>query len=146
VEGANYSWPKDLGDHMKLDDPLIIYAFHMYAPYEYTHQKKEKPQPYPSEKWNRASLERDMQPAFAFGETHKVPVYCGEFGVLTLAPGYEQWLRDTAGILEERGTNWSHWAWVVKPKEPVNESFDCNKQKTGIHETMKAVFSRTAAP
>jgi len=58
-------------------------------------------------------------------------------------PGDEQWLQDTAAVLEERGAHWSHWSWKHEPKAPLNDTFDCNTQKTGIYETMKTIFEGT---
>ncbi|HEY3323421.1 MAG TPA: cellulase family glycosylhydrolase [Planctomycetota bacterium] len=138
VEGTDYSNPWNLEDYLKLDDPGIIYSFHMYTPHEYTHQQKEKPQDYPG-KWSRAFLAEKMSPVIKFREKHNVPVYCGEWGAVTLAPNYEQWLRDVGSILEENALPWTHWAWMVKP-QPVNDTFDCNKAKVGIYKVMSQVF------
>ncbi|MGD0093813.1 MAG: cellulase family glycosylhydrolase, partial [Planctomycetota bacterium] len=133
-----YSNPWNLEDYLKLNDPDIIYSFHMYTPHEYTHQQKDKPLDYPGN-WGRAFLAEKMSPVLKFREKFNVPLFCGEWGVVTLAPNYGQWLRDVAGILEENGLPWTHWAWMVKP-QPVNDTFDVNKKKTEIYEVMRQVF------
>ncbi|MBM4040842.1 MAG: hypothetical protein FJ290_20260 [Planctomycetes bacterium] len=45
--------------------------------------------------------------------------FCGEWGVITRAPGYEKRLEDVAAVLEENALPWAHWAWVVKPHQPA---------------------------
>jgi len=139
VEGRGYSHAHTLEDELKLDDPNIIYSFHMYVPHKYTHQKKDVPVEYPGQ-WNRATLADAIAPAVRFREKYNVPIYCGEWGTVTGAPGYDKWLLDVASILEEHGFHWTHWAWAHKPKNPVNDSFDVNTEKKGIHEIMMKVL------
>lgn len=142
LEGKGYSNPWEVGDYLKVPDPNIIYSFHMYSPHEFTHQPKEKPEEYPG-RWGREFLASQLEPVVRFRERHRVPVFCGEWGVLTRAKGYERWLADVAGLLEERGFHWTHWAWVVKQPDPVDDSFDVNTHKKGIYGVMAQVF-RTA--
>jgi len=89
---------------------------------------------------NRESLVKAMQPAFDFGRKYNVPVYCGVYGASTCAPGFDPWLQVLAGILAQNDAHWSHWAWMVKSKQPVDDSFDCNTHKTDIYKTMKQIF------
>jgi hypothetical protein len=139
VEGANYSHAEDLTDAFKTDDPNIIYAFHFYDPYEYTTDLKNPPLVYPG-KWNKADLARKFEPAVQFRSRHNVPVWCGEFGVKTGAPGYQQWLRDTFDIVEANHFDWCIWSWALQPKDPVNTTFDINPQKKEVYQLMQDLF------
>jgi aryl-phospho-beta-D-glucosidase BglC (GH1 family) len=139
VEGANYSHAEDLTDEFKMDDANIIYAFHMYNPYSYTTDLQNPPQVYPGP-WGRAYLEKTVQPALRFREKYQVPVWCGEWGVKTGAPSYQQWLRDTFAMMEADKFDWCIWAWALQPKDPQNQSFDINKQKTDVYHLMVDLF------
>jgi hypothetical protein len=139
VEGANYSHAEDLTDEFKMDDPNIIYAFHMYNPFNYTTDLRTPPLVYPGP-WGPAYLEKSIQPALRFREKYHVPVWCGEWGVKTGAPGYQQWLRDSFAMVEADKLDWCIWAWALQPKDPQNLSFDINKQKPEVYQLMVDLF------
>ena len=139
VEGANYSHPEDLTDEFKMDDPNIIYAVHMYYPYNYTTDLQKPPIMYPG-KWGKQDLVKWMEPAKQFREKYHVPVWCGEWGCETAAPGYQNWLRDICSILEADKFDWCVWAWALQPKDPQNTTFDINKQKTEVYGVMADLF------
>jgi hypothetical protein len=147
VEGANYSGAEELLDSLKLDDANIIYSFHFYHPHEYTHMRRFPGKPlaeYPGE-WGKAALAKRMSTAIRFRDRYQAPVYCGEWGARTGAPGYQQWLEDVAGLLEENHLPWTHWAWAVQKRWPINDTFDCNSQKTEIHDLLSGVFKNARA-
>jgi aryl-phospho-beta-D-glucosidase BglC (GH1 family) len=140
VAGANYSHPEDLTDEFKMDDRNIIYAVHMYYPFNYTTDLQKPPITYPG-KWGRNDLVQWMAPAKKFREKYQVPVWCGEWGTKTAAPGYADWMRDMAGILKDDHYDWCVWAWALQPKDPVNDTFDINKQKTDVYHVIKDIFA-----
>jgi len=147
VEGANYSGADELLDALKLDDPMVIYSFHFYHPHEYTHMRRWPGQPpleYPG-RWGKAALAERMSTAIHFRDRYQVPVFCGEWGVQTGAPGYQQWLQDVAGLLEENHLPWMHWAWAYQRRWPVNDTFDCNKDKTEIYGLMSTIMRNALA-
>jgi len=90
VDANGYAYPGNLNDALKLDSPNLIYSFHLYVPFDYTHQKPEKPVEYPGQ-WGKSHLADAVAPAVRFRDRHNVPVFCGEWGVITRAPGYERW-------------------------------------------------------
>ena len=139
VEGNGYSWPEDLKPGLKQSDTNIIYAFHTYGPWEYVSQKRDSPVSYPG-KWSKADLASAIQPAVAFREKFSVPVWCGEFGVPTKCPGWQQWIPDVASILDEDRLPWCYWAWALQPKDPTLDTFDVNKQKPEAYNTLKKLF------
>lgn len=151
LEGKDWSNPWSMGEYLKLPEsdarprrePNVIYSFHMYSPHDFTHQKPDRPTEYPG-RWGRQYLVEQMRPAVEFRDRFNVPVWCGEWGCITRARGCERWLADVASVLEEHSLHWTHWAWVVKA-EPVNDTFDINKHKTGIHSVLAEVFRETRA-
>jgi hypothetical protein len=139
VSGANYGHAEDLTDEFKMDDPNIIYAFHMYNPFEYTTDLRNPPLVYPGP-WGRDYLEKTIQPALRFRDKYHVPVWCGEWGVKTAAPGYEQWIRDSFAMVEANHLDWCVWAWALQPKNPENTDFDINKRKPAVYQLMVELF------
>jgi TolB protein len=124
------------------DDRRVIYTFHMYEPFLFTHQRaswapddvKNVPGdvPYPGplpfyllhttdliqEKgWmaDRPSgpgfLREWLTPVFRFRDTHQVPIYCGEFGVVSNAPAADRlrWYRDLVQLFHDEGVSFSNW-------------------------------------
>jgi aryl-phospho-beta-D-glucosidase BglC (GH1 family) len=144
AEGASYSGAEELLDYLKLDDPNVIYSFHFYHPHEYTHMLHPADQPllkYPGQ-WGKAALADRMATAVRFRDRHQVPVLCGEWGVRTGAPGYVEWLKDVGSLLEEHNIPWVHWAWAMQARRPLNDTFDLNKRKTDIYQTVRGIFER----
>ncbi len=141
VEGTGYSWPQNLDDSIKQSDPNLIYSFHTYGPWEYTAQKKENPIPYPG-KWTRDDLAKAIEPAVRFRAKYRVPVWCGEWGVPTSCPGYQQWIRDVATVLDRDNFPWTYWGWALKPNNPTDDTFDVNPQKPEVLRVVSSLFAK----
>jgi len=144
VEGANYSHAEDLTDQFKMDDPNVIYAFHFYDPYKFTTDIQNPPLTYPGQ-WGKSYLGKLIESAKRFRERNQVPVWCGEWGTKTGAPGYDLWLRDVFAILQADQFDWCIWSWALQPKDPLNTSFDINKQKKEVFSVMVDLFNRSQA-
>jgi endoglucanase len=122
VEPNPWALPQGFATLPLLDDPHVIYSFHEYSPHAYTHQgvgtKNVDRGKYtypgmapqypgdPLEAWDRAALQRFIQPAIDFTKKNHVRMLVGEFGVTRWAPGREQWLADHLSIFEEQGWDW----------------------------------------
>ncbi|HSI10172.1 MAG TPA: cellulase family glycosylhydrolase [Rariglobus sp.] len=98
--------------------PNVVYSFHMYTPFHYTHQGVDGPAPavtYPGEvdgsRWDKAALEKSMEAAIAFAKKHRVQMYVGEFSTIRWAPGAEAYLGDAIEIYEKYGWDWSYHAY-----------------------------------
>lgn len=139
VEGTGYSWPEGLTQGLLQEDKNIIYAFHTYGPWEYTSQKREAKLPYPG-KWNREILAKAIEPAVLFRQRFHVPVWCGEFGVPTMCPGFDKWILDVGSILEKDHLPWNYWGWAKKPNNPTDDTFDINTSKPEAIKAVKALF------
>lgn len=98
-----------------LDLPGIVYSFHVYTPFTYTHQSLDSPSapiPYPGQidgqQWDKATLEASMAPAIAFAEKYRVHMYIGEFSAIRWAPGVDTYLKDAIGIFESHRWDWTY--------------------------------------
>jgi endoglucanase len=101
-----------------LDVPNVVYSFHMYSTFNYTHQGVDRPDPaitYPGEvggqRWDKAALEKSMEAAIAFAKKYRVHLYVGEFSTIRWAPGAADYLRDAIEIFEKHGWDWSYHAF-----------------------------------
>lgn len=115
-----------------LDDPRILYSFHMYEPYSYTFSHKKvkaglKPLDYPgpavigeSEKtgkkivWDQKSLSEFFQPVRDWQKAHNIPswqIVAGEFGVNRTAPGAAGYFSDLLTIFDKEGWHWALYSW-----------------------------------
>lgn len=136
-------------------DPAIIYNFHFYNPFPFTHQHASwspevmyygKTVRYPGNSpglreaaarakaegkphvarmladlagffedrvSDKAHLKDLMANTFDFARIHRVPLYCGEFGVIDQAPAEDawRWYRDTLEVFAEHQVSWSVWSY-----------------------------------
>ena len=99
--------------------PRVVYSFHTYEPFRFTHQrvfdKQQGLVSYPGEidgqLWNRAKLLGGLQPAIAFARKYRVHLYVGEFSAIRWAPGADAYLKDLVSIFEEQGWDCSYHAF-----------------------------------
>ncbi len=65
---------------------------------------------------DRDMLAEFVAPALKFRDYNDVEIYCGEFGVIHLAPAEDRlrWLRDTLGLFEAEEIGWSVWTYKGK--------------------------------
>ncbi|MEY3896185.1 MAG: hypothetical protein RLZZ214_1705 [Verrucomicrobiota bacterium] len=101
-----------------VDLPNIVYSFHMYTPFTYTHQGVDAPAApigYPGQIdgqfWDRAALEASMAPAIAFARKYRVHLYVGEFSTIRWSPGADIYLKDALAVFESHGWDWSYHAF-----------------------------------
>jgi endoglucanase len=67
---------------------------------------------YGDERWDESRIKAELERAAAWGATHRVPVFCGEFGVYRkVAPPAARlrWISDVRRSLESLGIGWSMW-------------------------------------
>jgi hypothetical protein len=107
-------------DFPPLKDPCmdVIYSFHHYQPFEYTHQgvyANKKILAYPGATgdsgggfWDAKRFEQEMAPAIEFQKKYGVRIWIGEFSVVRWAPDAEQWLKDSIEFFEKHGWDWSY--------------------------------------
>lgn len=149
VTGAGWGGIDGLERLPPLKDRNLVYSFHFYEPFPFTHQGAtwSSPEvrvirdiPYPSspeavahllsaipdegaramvafygqQRWDRARMSARLNEAIEWGRRHRVPLYCGEFGVFPLVAPPESraaWFTDFGSLLRESGVGWAIWGW-----------------------------------
>lgn len=101
------------------EDRNIIVTFHDYSPFQFTHQGAEWADG--SEAWlgttwegteaQQTAVQADMDKALAWGNTHRRPIYMGEFGAYSRADteSRQRWTSYMARQAEQRGISWAYW-------------------------------------
>ncbi|APX18041.1 glycosyl hydrolase (plasmid) [Phaeobacter inhibens] len=112
-------WPGPLADDH------VLYAFHMYEPYDYTSQfnfKEGRNLSYPgvvpfagqATDWNQDMMRTYLQPFFDWADTHGIPedrIVAGEFGCYRRNDGCVRYLSDVLDLLEENSVHWAFYAF-----------------------------------
>ena len=103
-------------------DDHVIYNFHFYEPHFFTHQgaywmadsmdlslRYSYAQSGVSEAW----IEDFLRPALEKAEKEGAELYCGEYGVIDVAPPEEavKWLRDVHSVFRRHGIGHSLWSY-----------------------------------
>jgi endoglucanase len=123
------------------NDPNIILSFHFYRPFGFTHYKTPWTRMksykgtvhYPGEViakedqasdpayfreiqwaigyWDKEVMLKDIRVAIDYARSHKLPLYCGEFGVYYTAPKEDalRWYSDVTDIFRENNIAYAHW-------------------------------------
>ena len=123
------------------DDPRIVYTFHMYNPFDFTHQRgvlqagplywnqtvyypdvnsnrlrhREDPTPF-----DRKVLEKVFAPVYAWVKKHPGKIlWNGEFGTIRHAPPASRvaYMRDVVSLCRERGIPWCVWNYLSTPND-----------------------------
>lgn len=116
-----------------LADKRIIYSLHFYSPQSsFTHVgldfytsatatreqalaaiNKQYPGTLNGKYWDKAALAAQLKAADDFQAKYKVPMYVGEFSVITWVPvaSSTQWLKDVTDLFEERKWSWCYHAF-----------------------------------
>ncbi len=118
-----------------MDDPNIIYSFHMYEPYSFTTRRINNGKyQYPGEIpireldseifiMNKESLHQFLNPVKDWVEKNKIPsnrIWVAEFGCDRMTKGAENYLSDLIDIFNQENWHWSFYAY----REDVWESMD----------------------
>ena len=120
VEPAQWGSPEGLAELVPIPVSNVVYSVHMYLPHAFTHQGVFGSGPayrYPGlvegGQWDKAQLERALQPAIAFQERYHVHIYIGEFSAIRWAPDHSacRYLSDLIDIFETQGWDWSYHAF-----------------------------------
>lgn len=112
LDSSSYADPKTFA-HFKIQpDPLVIYSFHMYEPFEYTNNKTNQgrysyPGKIEGKEWNKKALENYLQEVVKFQQTHKIAsnrILVGEFGGYRMTKGLPEYFKDLTAIFND-----NHW-------------------------------------
>lgn len=104
-----------------LDDPALLYAFHMYEPYEATSAPNLKRNPrftYPGEvwgqHWDKARVAAYLGQPLAWADAHGISrsrMVAGEFGCMRELPFCPAYLEDVLSVLDTSGAHWAFYAF-----------------------------------
>jgi endoglucanase len=119
VDTAEYANIQGLKNLILPEDDNLIVSFHLYAPFEFTHQGAgwvEGSQSWKGKTWmgvddEKTQISSILDEAAAWSEKMKVPVMIGEFGAIELADSDSRlrWTNFVARESEKRGIGWSYW-------------------------------------
>ncbi|GGZ44320.1 glycoside hydrolase family 5 protein [Asticcacaulis endophyticus] len=99
-----------------LKDPCVLYAFHMYEPYEATsapNMKRAAPYRYPGT-WNKAAVKAHIDAPYQWAATHGVPanrIVAGEFGCMRQWADCATYLEDVLSILDGYNAHWAFYSF-----------------------------------
>ncbi|WP_291760576.1 glycoside hydrolase family 5 protein [Lysinibacillus sp. UBA5990] len=109
-----------------IEDNNVLYAFHMYEPYEMTSQNRKKgfTYTYPGkvkvgndqkEKiFDKTSLKDFLEPVAEWAEKHNIPnnrIIAEEFGINRMVDGADQYIKDLIDIFNDYGWHWAFYAF-----------------------------------
>jgi len=133
VIGSNRWQSANTFDQLRIpaNDKNIILSFHFYEPFHLTHYKASWTRlkdfngqvQYPGQivvngtaddekkVYNRETLEKMMAKPLHLADSLKLPLYCGEFGVIDGSPRESKvaWYRDLVTIFEKHNIAYANW-------------------------------------
>ncbi len=121
VECADGDNPYGFSNFNPIKVPGVVYSVHMYLPHAFTHQgvfddwstKWVYPGEIAGQQWDKAQIERALQPVIDFQKRYRVQIYVGEFSAIRWAPegSAYRYLRDCIDVFEEHGWDWTYHAF-----------------------------------
>lgn len=108
-----------------LDDPRVLYSFHMYEPYLATsgpNLKRKNPYTYPGdvifadrqEHWDAERVQQYLSKPAAWAKTHNVPsnrMVAGEFGCIRMLDSCTVYLDDVLTVLDHEKWHWAFYSF-----------------------------------
>jgi endoglucanase len=159
VTGADWGGIDGLLKLPVLADKHLWYSFHIYDPFEFTHQGADwagraglTGVRFSASKSEVDKLAASLDKVRAFADAHGVKVFCGEFGVFDQFANPADrvlWYRTLRTLLDERHIPWTMWDYrgsfgLFLPGTPERFDSDLNvaqAQALGFHSV-----PQTAAP
>lgn len=120
IGASGYNSASELLSFTPLNDPDIIYTFHLYEPYAFTHQQMSwTSTPYlPARGFPLGTEEEDITARINAVEEwsayYNAPVIAGEFGVTSEAATADRcnWIALIAQLFEDNGLPWFYWGAI----------------------------------
>lgn len=120
--GENWSGLDSLDTNLRTDDPNVVYTFHYYQPFDFTHQNTPwtgPDGPKGVKNWGstgeRRSVRAHMGQAARFARQWGHPVFLGEFGAYEGAPERARlnYLQSVRSEAEAAGIGWCVWNFTA---------------------------------
>ncbi len=147
-----WSNPIAFADLKPTGDERTIYSFHMYEPFDFTHQglewagKGAVSVTYPgmihsditedTRYWNKTLIEEFLQPVLAFQKENNVPIFVGEFGCNRRVASCITYLKDLLEIFEANGFSYTYYVWNL------DDDFDYQKEVSGDGRVAESQYMR----
>jgi len=160
-EAPPWGSPNSLAEFTPIAVSNVVYSVHMYVPSEFTHQGVHKrggepvnyPGPIKDKMWDKAALEKVLQPVVDFQKRYNVHIYIGEFSAIRWAPGDSacRYLKDCIEIFESHGWDWSYHAfrewdgWSVE-HGPDQKDRQPSPTPTEREKLLRSWFARNKKP
>ncbi|MCK0127632.1 glycoside hydrolase family 5 protein [Erythrobacter sp. F6033] len=118
--GEEWSGIRTLATNLATDDPNVVYTFHYYDPFPFTHQEATwlgDDMPKGKRGWgskaDKAELAAAVDTATAFRDAIKRPVFLGEFGVNSPVDNKERvkWAGAVSAAMEGADIPWCLWSY-----------------------------------
>lgn len=120
--------PGNFEEAVPIELPWVIHTAHVYHPHSFTHQgvpelsQGQQPAAWvPYSSADRATLRASLERMARWSDRHNRPIYFGESGAMSYAPGVEQYVRDVTQFAAARGWpmefhEWRGWEpWHPNP-------------------------------
>jgi endoglucanase len=135
VSPGLYATPWNFSYLEKINDPHVVYSFHVYEPYQYTTQRlNDGKYKYPGKvpvdndpmlefDMNKATMADYLKPVSDWAIKNKIPanrIWAGEFGCSRKVEGVEKYLSDLIEIFNKNGWHWAFYSY----REDVWENMD----------------------
>jgi len=121
VGGNGYSALDWLHYLKPIEAERIVYTFHQYAPFMYTHQEPGGANTYPGQfdtdydgqddAFDQAWLENFLSVATDYADEHEAILAVNEYGAVRWGEGAADFMRDEMALFEELGLNHALWVW-----------------------------------
>ncbi len=118
--GDNWSGIGTLDSNLRPDDTNVVYTFHYYDPFDFTHQHAEwlgDAMPDGTRTWGSAADKAELADAVAVASAYRAdtgqPVFLGEFGVHEAVDSADRvhWAGAVKSAMEAADLPWCLWAY-----------------------------------
>ncbi len=128
-----------------VNDPNILYSFHMYEPYAYVNYRNEGKYQYPGKipigetgaseiRWNEQAISDFLKPLRDWAKKHKIDsgrIICGEFGVYRTQKGAPIYLDHQMKVYNRKGWHWASYSF--REDDWAGMDYELGTAKPGWH-------------
>jgi hypothetical protein len=125
LDAGWYAQPNAFIYWTKIPDDKLLYAFHLYEPYEFTNNKnfkETKGYQYPGNipfagevlAWDKQQIKNYLAPFFNWAQQQKIPasrLVAGEFGCYRRNSGCREYLADAISVFNEHKIHWAFYSF-----------------------------------
>ena len=111
-----YGMPTNYGKFVpyNINDSKLMYNFHMYLPFSYTHQglnDRPKGVVYPLANFNADTILKRFNAVKKFSDKYGYPIFLGEFSAVRWAKNSGDYIQDVINAADQCGFEWCYFAY-----------------------------------